>query len=150
VTQPVLDPAIAARLRASLESQGLFRHLGAGVEAIDHGAAALTLPFRREVSQGYGFFHGGVIGFLIDNASTCAASTVMRPGEAVLTAEYKLNILAPATGGELVCRASVIKPGRMLIPVDARVFHRQPDGGEKLVAVGLVTVAVVPAERVGR
>jgi uncharacterized protein (TIGR00369 family) len=146
---PVLDPAIADRIRAALEAQGLFRHMGARVEAIGPGTLTMTLPFRKEVGQQHGFFHGGCIGFLVDNTTTAAAGTVLRPGEAVLTAEYKLNILAPAIGGELVCRAAVLKPGRMLIPVEARVVNRQADGSEKLVAAGLATIAVIPAERVG-
>lgn len=148
-TGATLDPAIADRIRAALDAQGLFRHLGARVGAIGKGTLEMILPFRSEVAQQHGFFHGGAIGFLVDNTTTAAAGTVLRPGEAVLTAEYKLNVLAPAVGERLVCRASVVKPGRMLIPVEARVFSQAADGGEKLVAIGLATIAVIPAERVG-
>ncbi|MBX3479753.1 MAG: PaaI family thioesterase [Caulobacter sp.] len=145
----VLDPAVADRITAALHSQGLFQHMGARIEEIVAGGLTMALPFRPEVAQQHGFFHGGAIGFLVDNTTTAAAGTVLRPGEAVLTAEYKLNILSAARGGTLVCRASVVKPGRMLIPVEAKVFNRQEDGGEKLVAVGLATIAVIAAERVG-
>lgn len=144
-----LDPAIADRIRAALNAQGLFRHLGAEVGAIGRGTLEMILPFRPEVAQQHGFFHGGAIGFLVDNATTAAAGTVIRPGEAVLTAEYKLNVLAPGVGERLACRATVIKAGRMLIPVEAKVFARHAAGGEKLIAVGLATIAVIPAERVG-
>ena len=52
-------------------------------------------------------------------------------------------------GERLVCRATVIKAGRMLITAEAKVFARDGAGGEKLIAVGLATIAVIPAERVG-
>lgn len=145
-----LDPAIADRIRAALNAQGLFRHLGAEVGAIDRGSLEMSLPFRPEVAQQHGFFHGGAIGFLVDNAATAAAGTVVRPGETVLTAEYKLNVLAPGVGERLVCRATVVKAGRMLIPVEAKVFARDTAGAEKLIAVGLATIAVIAADRVTR
>lgn len=147
--QDALDPAVADRIRAALNSQGLFRHLGAELGAIGKGTLEMSLPFRPEVAQQHGFFHGGAIGFLVDNTTTAAAGTVIWPGEAVLTAEYKLNVLAPGVGERLICRAQVVKAGRMLIPVEARVFARSPTGEEKLVAVGLATIAVIPADRVG-
>ncbi len=149
LTADALEPAIANRIRTAVNSQGLFRLLGAEIGAIGKGTLEMSLPFRPEVAQQHGFFHGGAIGFLVDNTTTAAAGTVVRPGEAVLTAEYKLNILAPGVGERLICRAQVVKAGRMLIPVEARVFARSAAGDEKLVAIGLATIAVIPADRVG-
>ena len=144
------DPRIGERIRAALANQGLFRHLGAQVDDVGPGTLTLSLPFRPEVAQQHGFFHGGAIGFLVDNTTTAAAGTVLKgPEQAVLTAEYKLNILAPGVGRRLICRANVIKPGRMLIPVEAKVFAESEDGTEKLIAVGLATIAVIDAARVG-
>ena len=37
-------------------------------------------------------FHGGVTAYLIDHATTVAAATIVKPGQHVLTAEYKLNL----------------------------------------------------------
>lgn len=146
----VFDATIGVRIRDALASQGLLRHMGAEVEDVSPGALTMSLPYRSEVAQQHGFFHGGAIGFLIDNTTTACAGTVLRePGQAVLTAEYKLNIVAPGVGARLVCRATVIKPGRMLIPVEAKVFAQDQDGAEKLVAVGLATIAVIDAARVG-
>jgi uncharacterized protein (TIGR00369 family) len=108
----------------------------------------MTLDYRPEVSQQNGFFHGGAIGFLVDNATAGAAGTLAPPGGAILTAEYKVNMLAPAIGGQLVCRAEVVKAGRTLTTVEARVFVQRDGAEEKLVAIGLATMAVVSAEKV--
>jgi acyl-coenzyme A thioesterase PaaI-like protein len=43
-------------------------------------------------------------------------------------------------GDRLTCRAEVVKPGRLLTVVDAKVTCRI-DGAEKLVAVALATIA---------
>ena len=90
--------------------------------------------------QQNGLFHGGVIAYLIDNATTAAAATVIdRATRSVITSEYKINLVAPSSGDRLTCRAEVVKPGRTLTVVDAKVFCRI-DGAEKLVAVALATI----------
>jgi acyl-coenzyme A thioesterase PaaI-like protein len=51
----------------------------------------------------------------------------------VLTAEYKINLLAPATGERIVARGSVVKAGRTLTLAQADVFALN-GGKEKLIA----------------
>lgn len=143
-----VDPQVVAFIHQAFEAQGLFRHLGAQVGAIAPGRLEMSLDYRPELSQQNGFFHGGAIGFLVDNATAGAAGTVIGPGNAILTAEYKVNMLAPATRGRLIARAEVVKAGRTLITIEARVFVQPSEGPEKLVAIGLATMAVVPAEKV--
>jgi uncharacterized protein (TIGR00369 family) len=96
--------------------------------------------------QHLGMFHGGVSAFLVDHGATVAAATIVRPGQAVLTAEYKLNLLAPATGQRLICRARVIRPGNNLTVVAADVFSIA-DGQEKQTAAALATIAVIDASK---
>jgi uncharacterized protein (TIGR00369 family) len=134
-------PAIAAAIKQVLEGQGFTRLVGAKVVSIEPGVVVMALDRRPEVLQQNGLFHGGVIAYLIDNATTAAAGTVIdRTRRTVITAEYKINLVAPSTGDRLTCRAEVVKPGRSLTVVDARVFCRM-DGAEKLVAVALATIA---------
>jgi hypothetical protein len=51
-------------------------------------------------------FHGAVTAFLVDNGATIAASTVMRPGQATLTAEYKVSTFCcpPSAKAHLPCQ----------------------------------------------
>ncbi len=100
-----LPEEYAQRIRAALESQGFLQLVGGEVGAIGTGFVEISLPYRREVTQQNGVFHGGAIAFLVDTAATAAAATVLRPGYSVITAEYKLNIVSPGTGDRLVCRA---------------------------------------------
>ena len=66
--------------------------------------------------------------------------TVRGNARSVLTAEYKLNFVAPSKGDRLTCRAEVLKPGRTLTVVEAKVTCRT-EGAERLVAVALATIA---------
>jgi uncharacterized protein (TIGR00369 family) len=134
-------PAIAASIRKTLEDQGFTQLVGAEVVSVEPGVVVMALDRRPEVLQQAGLFHGGVLAYLVDNATTAAAATVIdRTKRTVITAEYKINLVAPSTGDRLTCRAEVVKPGRSLTVVDARVFCRV-DGAEKLVAVALATIA---------
>lgn len=139
---------IAATVRAALEAQGFLKLVGAEVVDIAPGEVTMALDRRPEVLQQGNLFHGGVIAFLVDNATTAAAGTVIdRSRHTVLTAEYKLNILAPARGDRLICRAHVLKPGRMLTVVEAKV-HCRSGAEEKLTAVALATIANIDLPKV--
>ena len=134
-------PAIAASIRKTLEDQGFTQLVGAEVVSVEPGVVVMALDRRPEVLQQAGLFHGGVLAYLVDNATTAAAATVIdRTKRTVITAEYKINLVAPSSGDRLTCRAEVVRPGRSLTVVEAKVFCRI-DGAEKLVAVALATIA---------
>jgi acyl-coenzyme A thioesterase PaaI-like protein len=63
-------------------------------------------------------------------------------GQGVLTAEYKINFVSPGVGDRLSCTAEVVKPGRRITVVEAKV-HAYSGGTAKLVAVALATIANV-------
>ncbi|MEM6566175.1 MAG: PaaI family thioesterase, partial [Pseudomonadota bacterium] len=69
-----------------------------------------------------------------DSAAGYAALTTMHMDQEVVTAEIKINLLAPAQGDRLVARGRVIKPGRRLVVVASDVFA-VTCGAEVLVAV---------------
>jgi len=132
--------SIAARIRSNVLRQGFMTHVGAKISNLTCGGCELSVDRRPELLQQNGFFHGGVTAFLVDNATTIAAATVK--GQAALTAEYKLNLLSPASGDRLICRARVVKPGRQVSVVAADVFC-VIDGIEKHTATALASIAMI-------
>ena len=52
---------------------------------------------------------------------------------AVLTVEFKTNLIAPARGDHFLFRARVVKPGRTITVCEAQAFAVE-GGKEKLVA----------------
>jgi len=130
---------IAQRIRKSIAAQGFMSHVGAELCELTRGSCTLAVDRRPELLQQHGLFHGGVTAFLVDNATTIAAATSR--GQPALTAEYKLNLLSPATGERLICRARVIKPGRQVAVVAADVFC-VTNGIEKHTATALASIAM--------
>src|SRR6478609_6579307 len=132
--------AVAARIHANVGRQGFMNLVGAELSELSRGACTITVERRPELLQQHGFFHGGVTAFLVDNATTIAAAASR--GQPALTAEYKLNLLSPAAGEKLICRARVIKPGRQVSVVAADVFC-VTDGVEKHTATALASIAML-------
>jgi uncharacterized protein (TIGR00369 family) len=142
------DPRYAEKVRDSFKRQGLMQHLGAELSHAGEGAAEIRVKFRPHLSQQHGFFHAGVTGAIADSASGYAAYSLTPPGTNVLTVEYKLNLLAPAHGEELIARGTVIRAGRTLIICRADVFVLR-DGAEKICASSLSTIMAMPVKEGG-
>jgi uncharacterized protein (TIGR00369 family) len=127
-------------IRENVGRQGFMRLVGAEISELARGTCSIEIDRRPELLQQHGFFHGGVTAFLVDNATTIAAATSR--GQPALTAEYKLNLLSPAAGERLICRARVIKPGRQVAVVAADVYC-VTDGVEKHTATALASIAML-------
>lgn len=137
--------AFRQRILRRTGEQGFIKLVGATIEELRSGFCSVTIPFRPELMQLHGFFHGGVVGFACDYACAVAAATMLRDHttQSVLTAEFKVNFLSPATGPVLLCRAEVVRPGRTLSVVEGRLYNAGEGVPEKLVAIGLATIATV-------
>jgi uncharacterized protein (TIGR00369 family) len=133
------NPAFAERVRDSFARQPFMGFLGAEVLSIEAGRVAFALPHRAELTQQHGYFHGGAIGTLADNACGYAAFTLAAAEQTVLTVEYKLNLCSPGVGERLIARGEVLRPGRTLVVCRADVFA-ETAGSEKLVATALATL----------
>ena len=136
--QPV-DPDYAARIRDSFARQGMMGHLGARLARIEPGVVEIELPFRAEVTQQHGLFHGGVTGAIADTAAGYAAFTLIPADATMLTVEYKINLMAPADGEMLIATGRVVKPGRTLTICEAEVVVVK-NGTRTICARGLETM----------
>ncbi len=103
------------------------------------GECEIELPYRPDITQQHGYFHGGIIGTIADSAGGYAAFSLMPESSSVLTVEYKMNLLAPGDGDLLIARGNVVKFGRTLVVtrVDAVVVT---EGRETLCATLLQTL----------
>ena len=140
----VPDPAFAARIRESFSRQKAMALIGARLARVEAGEVEVALPFRDDLTQQKGFVHGGIIGMIADTACGYAAFTLMPAEAGVLTIEFKVNLLAPALGPEILFEASVTKAGRTISVADARAFQSRVGGAErKLVATMTATIMTV-------
>lgn len=135
--------SVAEMIVASFSRQGALTSWQARVTAVAPGSCEITLPMGPAVTQQHGFFHGGVIGTMADAAGGYAANTLLMPQRECLTAEYKINIVAPGAGDTLIARGKVLKTGKTLVVSSADVFVVK-DGVEKLCAIMQQTLFVIP------
>ena len=100
------------RVRASFERQAAMATIGAELTLVTPGIVEIEMPFSAALTQQHGFLHAGVISAALDSACGYAAFSLMPADAAVLTIEFKVNLLAPGKGERFLFRGSVTKPAR--------------------------------------
>jgi uncharacterized protein (TIGR00369 family) len=117
-------------------------HLGIELEGLGPGWCEARLDVQDWQLQQTGVVHAGVLATLADHCAGAAAFTQLAPGEFVVTAEFKINLLRSARGPRLNCRAEILKSGQTLSVVEA-VIHSEREGKREMVAKLNATMAVV-------
>jgi uncharacterized protein (TIGR00369 family) len=135
----------AARVRANFEAQSLMRTLNASLRAVAPGHVEIHMPNGDHIRQQHGFVHAAALTAIVDTACGFAAQSLMAPDQEVLTIEFKMNFMAPATAPEFLAVGKVKRPGRQVHVVEGEVFGLLPNGARKSICVMLATmIAVAP------
>ena len=144
MTEPYVakDPGYAQRVRASFARQGAMTLIGATMIDLAPGYCAIAVVPRPEILQQHGYVHAGIVATLVDSAGGFAGFTLFPADSSVLTVEFKLNLLAPASGDRLVAEGFVVKPGRTLVITRGEV-HAEKGGKRTLVAMMQQTLIVM-------
>lgn len=128
IPETEISPDCNARVRASLSAQGLMTTLGARISALSKGKCRISAPIRASSGQQMGYAHAGLTFAIGDSAQGYAALTLLGEAEEVVTAEMKINLLAPAQGSVLIAEGRVLRAGRRLIVTEADVWASGEDG----------------------
>ena len=139
-----MDQAAIDRIHTSFDAQSLMTTFGATLSEVSAGHICVTAPILPLALQQQGFGHAGLTFAIGDSAAGYAALTMLPLDMEVVTAEIKVNLLAPARGDRLIATGRVIKPGKRLCVVSAEV-HAEADGVRTLIAVLQGTIVPVPA-----
>ena len=139
-----MDDAARARIRASFAAQSMMATFGATLVTVEAEHVVITAPILPGSLQQQGFGHAGLTFSIGDSAAGYAALTTLALDSEVVTAELKINLLAPARGDLLRATGKVIKPGRRLVVVGAEI-HAIKGGEETLIAILQGTMVPVPA-----
>jgi uncharacterized protein (TIGR00369 family) len=133
------------RVRDSFARQQMMKTLGAALSAVGSGTTEIRFPFAESLSQQHGYLHAGAVTSVLDSACGYAALSVAPEGSEVLSVEFKVNLLSPATGDSFVARAMVKRAGKTLAVCTADAFAVKPEG-ERVIATMLATMIYVPLE----
>ena len=131
---------VEARVRDSFAKQTIMGTIGASVASVKPGEVEIVLPFSDKVLQQHGFVHAGVVATIADSACGYAALSVMPREAAVLTTEFKINLLAPAKGERLRAVGRVVRAGKKLIVTLGEVFAEE--GGQSK-QIALITASLM-------
>jgi uncharacterized protein (TIGR00369 family) len=145
MTAPVFvakDPDYAQRVRGSFARQGAMKLIGAEMTGLAPGYCAIAIQPHPEILQQHGYVHAGIVSTLVDSAGGFAGFTLFPADSSVLTVEFKINLLAPATGDRLVAEGFVVRPGRTLVITRGEV-HAEKGGQRTLVALMQQTLIVM-------
>lgn len=145
MTIPFFQPQVAdwsARVHESFARQGAMQTIGARLVQVEPGRVAIELDWAQALTQQHGFLHAGMLATALDSACGYAGFTLMAAEAAVLTVEFKINLLAPARGQRFRMVGQVLKPGRTISVVEGRALAYD-DGAEKLVATMQCTLMAV-------
>jgi uncharacterized protein (TIGR00369 family) len=149
VTFERFDEAWTHRVLHKRGRKGIDAYLG--IEATEFTAGRLVAGFdvTDELITMIGNMHGGCISALVDHVLGVVMYPIMPPGYWAATTEFKINLLAPVSGGRVEATAEVISMTKRLAVVRVEVENVLPgDGGgpagdRRLVAVAQGTCTIV-------
>lgn len=136
------NPKFEETVRKLFAEAGFIADLGIQLEAVGPGYCESSLVVKPKHLQHHSFIHATVQAAMADHTAGGAATTLIRENEAVLTVEYKINLLRPAVGERLYCKSTVLKPGKTLSIVESEVYAGSPAAG-KLVSKATLTMAII-------
>ena len=136
------DAGYKEKVIESFERQEVMKTLNASVQTVRPGEVELKLPYQQNLTQQHGFIHAGIVSTVLDSACGYAAFSLMPEKAAVLTIEFKINLLAPAKGDWFRAVGKVKKSGKNITVTEGALFS-YADGQEKLVATMVGTIMSV-------
>ena len=136
------DADYEPRVRASFARQRAMHTIGARLVRVEPGEVELELPFREDLTQQHGFLHAGIVTTLVDSACGYAALSLMDRESAVLSVEYKVNLMAPAIGERMRAIGRVVRPGRTLLVCTGEVIAVSGDTESVVTAMQGTMMAV--------
>ena len=116
--------------------------VGASLTRVAPGEVVIAFPFDSKLTQQHGFIHAGIVSTVLDSACGYAAFSLMPEDAAVLTIEFKINLLSPAQGDRFEAVGRVKKPGRNITVTEGEIYAHQGDS-KKLVASMVGTMMAV-------
>jgi uncharacterized protein (TIGR00369 family) len=136
------DDGYKLKVAESFQRQEVMKTLNASILDIRPGEIELEFPHQQSLTQQHGFIHAGIISTVLDSACGYAAFSLMPEDAAVLTIEFKINLLSPAKEDRFRAIGKVKKFGKNITVTDGELFAYS-DSGKKLIATMVGTIMAV-------
>jgi len=139
---------LQAMLSGELPAPPMCRTLAFSMREVEDGRVVFSGMPSADHLNPLRTVHGGWTATVMDSALGCAVFSVIKPGEAYTTIEFKLNLVRPVLPGmgEVFCEGKIVHRGRTIATSEA--WLRDKNG--KLLAHGTETCAIFPIENLMR
>jgi uncharacterized protein (TIGR00369 family) len=118
----------------------LKQFLGMELTGDEPGVGLATVDIGADHLNPNGVVHGAVLFTLVDTAmGKSTMSVIDEPGRYCASIEVSLRFIRPAAAGSLTATATVVKRGRNIVHLDARIVGDD----ERLIATAAGTFAIL-------
>jgi uncharacterized protein (TIGR00369 family) len=126
-----IPASLRKRMEAMLAAHPIFGILRPKIERLELDYCELRMPYRDEISNGFGQMLGGALATLADTAMALALATNFEGNMGFATADLTIHFFKPART-DVVAKARVVKKGRR---INVGVVDVQDDAGDLLATV---------------
>ena len=119
----------------SFENVPYHKFMGLKFVNAGEGYAELKLPVKKEIMNSNGVVHGGMYYTLCDLVASAALEATREEGHFYVTNDINVSVLLSANTGVLTAKGEVLKSGKRMAFVEARVYNDK----DELLAVGRFT-----------
>jgi len=132
----------ADKVIGRVSKRGIDHYLGLVVTEVEAGRLVCEMPVTDELITYIGNMHGGCLSALCDHTLGVVMYPVMPEGYWAATTEFKINLLAPVSGGTCVATAEIVSMTRRMAVVRIDVENE-----DRLVAVAQGTCTIVAPKK---
>ena len=132
------NEAIGQRFVGPPQGQsGIVEFLGFEITDAGPGTMTARMPVRDELITAFGNMHGGVLSAFVDHMLGCVCYPAMQKGQWAATTEFKINLTAPVSKGEVTAHAEIVNLTRTMAVVRIELEN---EGRTCAVAQGTCTI----------
>lgn len=119
------------------EQNNLMNHLSMKFHSFDGQTIILTMPVQREVTQPFGYLHGGATVALCETAASLGSKLLISEDEIPLGLEINANHIRSVTSGTVEVRASIVHKGQ-----STHIWQMEVLQEETLISISRATIAI--------
>ncbi|UJS28527.1 PaaI family thioesterase [Macrococcoides canis] len=119
------------------EQNNLMNHLNMKFHSFDGQTIILTMPVQREVTQPFGYLHGGATVALCETAASLGSKLLISEDEIPLGLEINANHIRSVSSGTVEVHASIVHKGR-----STHIWQMEVVQGETLISISRATIAI--------
>lgn len=117
----------------------LKQHLGMEMSDAGPGVGVARVQLSEQHHNPNGVVHGAVLFAMVDTAMGKATMDVIDDGRFCASVDVQLRFIRPASAGSIEAEATVVKKGRHVVHLEARIIDDQ----HRLIATAAGTFALI-------